>query len=259
MKTDFSNFWRAAVAVTLLLSGASAGAASLQVGPTSVTLQARQNADGLSLSNTGTAPLHAQVRVFRWTQQDGEDKLEPTKDIAVSPPMLVIAPGAQQLVRVIRLQPPPADTETSYRVIVDELPVEVATGAAGAPAADAKADAKPGLQFVLQYSVPVFLMPQGEAAIAPVLESRLIQEGQTPSIEIGNSGKQHAQIADLVFVDAKGERHMIAAGLSGYVLPGKTKRWPLPATSLVPATGTFKARINGEPVEQSLPLGRAIP
>lgn len=256
MKTGFSNFWRAAVAVTLLLSGASAGAASLQVGPTSVTLQARQNADGLTLSNTGTTPLHAQVRVFRWTQQDGEDKLEPTKDIAVSPPMLVVAPGAQQLVRVIRLQPPPADTETSYRVIVDELPVAVANGAA----IEAKVeDAKPGLQFVLQYSVPVFLMPQGEAAIAPVLQSRLVQQGQDNFIEIGNSGKLHAQIADLTFVDAKGERHKMAPGLSGYVLPGQTKRWPLPATSPVPATGTFKARINGEPVEQSLPLGPAVP
>ncbi len=251
MKNGFSKSWRAALAVALLLSGASAGAASLQVGPTSVTLQARQNADGLTLSNTGTAPLHAQVRVFRWTQENGEDRLQPTQDIAVSPPMLTIAPGAKQLVRVIRLGPPPADAETSYRVIVDELPV--ATGAA-----QAEAPAKSGLQFVLQYSVPVFLMPAGEADIAPRLQTRLANEGGNAFLEISNTGRQHAQVADLVLVDARGERRAIAPGLSGYVLPGQTKRWPLPADSAA-ASGTFKARINGEPVEQSLPPVAAAP
>ena len=245
MRRERTGTWRLTCVLSLLLC-ASANGASLQVSPTSVTLQARQNADGLTLTNTGTTPLHAQVRVFRWTQQGNEEKLEPTRDLAISPPMLEIAPGAQQLVRVIRLAPPPADAETSYRLIVDELPV--GTG-----------ETKRGLQFVLQYSVPVFLMPQGEAVIAPTLRTRLVREGDRSFLEIGNAGKQHAQIAELGYVTAGGQRHTIAAGLSGYVLPGKTKRWPLPATVTVSGTGTFKARINGEPVEQSLPLDPPTP
>ena len=245
MRRERTGTWRLTCVLSLLLC-ASANGASLQVSPTSVTLQARQNADGLTLTNTGTTPLHAQVRVFRWTQQGNEEKLEPTRDLAISPPMLEIAPGAQQLVRVIRLGPPPADAETSYRLIVDELPV--GTG-----------ETKRGLQFVLQYSVPVFLMPQGEAVIAPTLRTRLVREGDRSFLEIGNAGKQHAQIAELGYVTAGGQRHTIAAGLSGYVLPGKTKRWPLPATVTVSGTGTFKARINGEPVEQSLPLDPPTP
>ncbi|TKR32839.1 molecular chaperone [Luteimonas gilva] len=225
---------------------ASVHAASLQVSPTSVTLQARQNADGLTLTNTGTAPLHAQVRVFRWTQQGDEEKLEPTRDIAISPPMLQLAPGAQQLVRVIRLGAPPTDVQTGYRLIVDELPVE-------------KSEAKPGLQFVLQYSVPVFLMPQGDASIAPELRARVVREDDRAYIAIGNSGKAHAQVAELAYVAADGSSHTIAAGLSGYVLPGNTRRWPLPATLTVSSSGTFKARINGEPVVQTLPLDPAAP
>lgn len=223
---------------------ALAAAASLQVSPTSVTLQARQNADGLTLTNTGTTPLHAQVRVFRWTQEGDEDKLEPTKDITISPPMLKLAPGAQQLVRVIRLGAPPADAETSYRLIVDELPVE-------------SGETKPGLQFVLQYSVPVFLMPQGDPAIAPQLHARLVRDGDRSLIEIANTGKAHAQVAELAYLSADGKSEVIAAGLSGYVLPGKTKRWPLPAALTVSASGTFKARINGEPVVQTLSLDQA--
>lgn len=223
---------------------AAGNAASLQVSPTSVTLQARQSADGLTLTNTGTAPLHAQVRVFRWTQQGDEEKLEPTRDIAISPPMLQLAPGAQQLVRVIRLGPPPSDVQTSYRLIVDELPVDAG-------------EAKPGLQFVLQYSVPVFLMPQGDAAIAHELHARVVREGDRSYIAISNAGKAHAQIAELAYAAADGTVQTVAAGLSGYVLPGNTKRWPLPATVAVSDTGTFKARINGEPVVQTLPLDPA--
>jgi fimbrial chaperone protein len=224
----------------------SAHAASLQVSPTSVSLRADQRAEGLTLTNTGTAPLHAQVRVFRWTQQDNEDKLEPTRDLALSPPMLELAPGAHQLVRVIRLGPPPEDVETSYRLIVDELPVETGTG-------------KRGLQFVLRYSVPVFVLPRGADDGAPVLRTRIVRDRNGPFLEIGNSGSRHAQIADLGYMTVGGERHAIAAGLSGYVLPGNTMRWPLPAIITVPTTGTFKARINGEPVEQSLPLDPLAP
>lgn len=242
----------AAACVVLFALCAQAGAASLQVSPTSVTVQAGQNAGGLTLSNTGTTPVHAQVRVYRWTQHDGEDRLEPTRDIAVSPPMLELAPGDRQLIRVIRPGAPPSGTEASYRLIVDELPVE---GAADA--------AKPGLQFMLRYSVPVFVMPRDVAetatAIVPVLRTRLVRDGGRSFIEIANSGRQHAQVADLAFIDADGKRHAVAAGLSGYVLPGQARRWPLPATSTAPVAGTFKARINGEPVERSLPLDQTAP
>jgi len=239
--------WTWAISCVLSLAlCASANGASLQVSPTSLTIQAGRNAEGLTLTNTGTAPLHAQVRVFRWTQQDYAEKLEPAQDVAISPPMLILAPGAHQLVRVIRLAAPPADAETSYRLIVDELPV--ATG-----------QTKPGLQFVLRYSVPVFLLPQGEPPIAPILHTRLVRDSAQSFIEIANAGKQHAQLAELGYVTADGKRHTIAPGLSGYVLPGQTKRWPLPATFTVSTTGMFKARINGEPVEQSLPLDPATP
>ena len=107
--------------------------------------------------------------------------------------------------------------------------------------------------------LPVFLMPQGEAVTAPALHTRLVREGDGSLLEIRNTGNQHAQIAELGYVTADGQRHTIADGLSGYVLPGKTKRWPLPPTVTMSGSGTFKARINGEPVEQSLPLDPTTP
>jgi fimbrial chaperone protein len=261
-----SSAWGAAAAALLALATltSQAHAASLQVAPTSLTLQARQNADGLWLSNSGSESLHAQVRVYRWTQVDGEDRLEPTRDLTVSPPMLQVPAGERQLVRVIRLGPPPMEAEASYRVIVDELPVPASTPAAGSAAAKGGAVKRAGLQFVLRYSLPVFLLPatlrqpgtasSAETAPQPDLQMQLVRTGDKTQLEVANEGPAHAQIEDLVFADAQGERHAVRAGLAGYVLPGQRKRWDLPVTlHLDPSdSGAFKARVNGEFTERIL-------
>ena len=233
---------RAAIFFATLLAFASpAGAASLQVAPTSLTLQAKQNADGLWLSNSGDAPVQVQLRVFRWTQVNGEDLLEPTRDLVISPPMQTLPPGERQLVRLVRTKPIPPASETGYRVIVDELP---------APNKEQQ-----GLQFVLRYSVPVFVLPETPTPIAPSLHTRLVEgeDGQA-AIEIENHGSEHAQIADLVYTDASNKPDVVIPGLVGYVLPGQRMRWSLKSPASRFAGGAFKARINSGPIEQSLPL-----
>ncbi|MEH6413970.1 fimbrial biogenesis chaperone [Pseudomonas sp. CGJS7] len=231
----------ASLALSVVLALAPAHAAGLQVTPTSLTLQARQQADGLWLNNTGNTTLRAQVRVFRWVQENGAERFEPSQGLAISPPMIELAPGARQLIRVIRLGPPPA-AETAYRLIVDELPPE-------------QTPTDNGLQFVLRYSVPVFLAPAGDPALRPQLRAQLSFEGDTPWFAIDNRGDQHAQLADLTFVDEQGARHPIAPGLLGYALPGQRMRWALKAPAqLLRGPGTFKARINGESDEQALAL-----
>lgn len=239
----FARGAAAALALILALVAplAPACAAGLQVTPTTLTLPPRQPADALWLSNTGAAPLRAQVRVLRWLQENGEERFEPSQGLAISPPMLELAPGARQLVRVIRLGAPPP-SEAAYRLIVDELP-------------PARSEADNGLQFVLRYSVPVFLAPAGAAPSPPQLRAQLSFDQQRPWFTVANRGGLHAQLADLTFVDAQGHRHAIAPGLLGYALPGQHMRWALQAPAdLLRGPGTFKARINGESDEQALAL-----
>lgn len=222
---------------------APALAASLQVAPTSVELQATESGEAVWLSNTGPdTPVRAQVRLFRWTQANGEDTLEPTQDLAISPPLVELAGGARQLVRVIRTGPPPTGAEASYRIIVDEVP-------------DGRAAEQTGLQFLLRYSIPVFVLPAGEAPVTYRLAPRLEHDGDAAALVVANHGGQHAQLADLAYVDANGRRHELLAGLVGYVLPGQTMRWTLPANASRYADGgSFQVRINGEAAEQTLAL-----
>jgi fimbrial chaperone protein len=212
-------------------------ASGLQVSPIGLHLAASEQAQAMWLTNTGTDTLHAQVRVFRWTQVNGKDVLEASKDLVVSPPMVTIAPGDRQLVRVIRQVPPPIDgSETAYRVIVDELPVGGAD--------------KTGLKFVLRYSVPVFLAPSGDPTVSATLQASVETTPDGAMLRVHNAGTGHAQIADVSQHGGTGKNTSLLPGLVGYALPGSTMSWPLPSEAR--QAGALRARINGEASESTL-------
>lgn len=232
-----------ACALLVVLGMPGLRAASLQVAPTSLQLSARQNAEALWVSNSGSAPVSVQARVFRWTQRDGRDQLDPTSDLVVSPPMQSLAAGQQQLIRVVRAQPEAPDAQLSYRVIVDEVPTLDPN--------------RQGMQFVLRYSLPVFIQPDGSAAGKPELQSSvLIQPDGKVVLEVHNRGDGYAQLADLA-VGPPDRPQVFQPGLIGYVLSGQTMRWPLdiPATRL--AGATLSAKINGG--AQATPLSPTPP
>lgn len=231
------------LAAAFAAASGGAWASGLQVAPISLTLKPTQNADGLWLSDTGSNPIHAQVRVYRWTQSDGKDQLVPSRDLVVSPPMLAIAPGARQLIRVIRVVAPPQGTgaaEATYRLAIDELPVEPHNG-------------KAELQFVLHYSLPVFVEPAA-GPVSPRLQWQLADQGGQEVLQVTNTGTGHAQLSDMSYVDHAGKRHAIDGHRLGYVLPGATMVWPLnqPAKNFA-GGGSLEARINGAPTTQAIP------
>lgn len=220
-------------------------AAGLQVSPVTLTLEADQQADGVWLSNTSGAQLDAQIRVYRWTQQDGQERLELTRELMVSPPMLKLAPQARQLVRLIRSGPAsPGTAEVSYRVLIDELPLP--------QPGDGKT-----LNFVMRHSLPIFVLPEGARPSPPRLEWSLRREGEQIMLEVANGGGTHAQLAELVFMNEAGARTAVHSGLLGYVLPGASMRWPLriPA-EVLDAQGRWQVMINGNTLTQEIALPR---
>jgi fimbrial chaperone protein len=247
------RLFSATFVIGTLLASSVASASGLQVAPTSLDLAPNKNADGLWLSNTGDGTLHAQVRVFHWTQEGSEERLAPSRGLAISPPMLQIDSGARQLVRVIRSAAPPNVNEDAFRVLIDELPVDESQASQ-----DGSKSAVPegGLQYVLRYSIPIFVQPTGNGgSVTPKLSGKIVHEGDQTFIEVTNQGTGHAQLGNLVLVGAEGKREELSAGLVGYVLPGQTKRWPLKVSAQALASATsLQSRINSEPVEQTLVL-----
>jgi fimbrial chaperone protein len=223
---------------TLLAVASTASASGLQVAPTGLEFASTVGAQALWLTNTGDAVLRAQVRAFDWTQVDGSDRLEPTQALVASPPMLELAPGERQLVRVIRTgTPAAAGPERAYRLLVDELP---------------ESAQQSGVQYVLRYSVPVFVEGAATNATAdPVLNWAVRHEEGRLIVEAGNRGSRHAQLAGVDMLPADGAPVALVPGLLGYVLGGSTMRWTVDAPPAVAAT-RVRIQVDGEPVE--LPL-----
>lgn len=205
----------------------------LRLEPVSLTLGRDEDSTSLWLSNTGRQPLQAQVRLFSWTQDGGGEVLAPTRELAVSPPLLEVPPLGRQRVRLVRLGDGAPVAETAYRLVVDELP-------SAQPAA--------GDASLLRYSIPVFVQPA-----APTSGSRLsarIEEDASGRrlLRLDNRGERHARIAALAFIGTGGRRHLLAPNLAGYVLAGRYKHWPLPDDAGRPPYGRFEADVNGETV-----------
>ena len=231
----------------LFVSSSFAAASGLQVSPISLSLQAKENASGLTLSNTGDNAVHAQVRVYQWSQNEKGDQLTTSRGLLASPPMIELQPGENQLIRVIRASAPPSGAgavEASYRLLIDEIPIK-------------SAEQKAGLQFALSYSLPVFVNPIGITETSPKLHwnYRLQPDGKQIELSVKNSGNGHAQLAGLSLIDSTGNDMDIHQGLLGYILPGATMQWTL---KIPPSTlntgGKFKVMINGTQTTQDVNL-----
>ncbi len=220
-----------------LFSGESA-ASGLQVSPISLTLQQNQRAEGLWLSNSGDSPVNAQVRVFHWSQSGYSDQLSSSQGLVISPPMLNIPPGGKQLIRVIRTGPP-TKVEDAYRLSINELPPSTTN-----------TTKKNSLQFVMHYSIPVFIQPPGATETFAKLQWQVAHSDGRTWLQVNNQGDGHAQLAEVTLITASGSRKNITPGLLGYVLPGSTMRWPLPASA---GQGEkLEVTVNGQKTVQTL-------
>ncbi|MDO9367028.1 MAG: molecular chaperone [Sphingopyxis sp.] len=232
------------IALTSLALGIRPAAAqqpgSILIWPINPVIEGTNRAAALWLENPGKTPVTLQVRVYAWAQRDGRDAYAPQDEILGTPPIVSIQPGERQLIRLTRTTPPPAVAEKSYRVIVDEIPVSTGPAAPGA-----------AVSFRMRYSLPLFSYAQaaghkGKTKIeppAPVLGWRIGSDGEGRFLEIQNEGAGHARLTDVGFI-AGATRSTVAEGLFGYVLPGATMRWPLPAG--IATEGDLVAAINGQ-------------
>ena len=216
-----------------LAASAVSAKGQLQARATLIELGVDSAAGRLTLANTGDAPVAAQVRVFAWSQENGEDRLAPTNAIVLSPPIVRIAPGAEQVVRIVREGPAPSGRDQTYRIVVDELPDK------SKPNANA-------VSFRMRYVLPMYV--RDAVAKLPTLACRIEHQVPTPALSCNNSGGRAAQLGATRMLDAAGHKYELTPGLFGYVLPASVRRWPLDPASLAKLGPTLRLEtmLNGE-------------
>ncbi|GAB7128431.1 molecular chaperone [Silvimonas sp. JCM 19000] len=229
--------------VAVALSHASYAANYLQISPILLEMQQGQTAAGLRLRNPGDEAVNGQVRVYRWSQVDGEDQLVPATDVIASPPIIQVDPQGEQLVRLVRTGGGSVNEEQSYRLLVDELP-------------GGRIDQQNNVRLRLRYSIPVFVLPPGTPQ--PDLKWTIAPKGKMLSLRSLNRGKLHARISSATLVTAQGKKVTIAEGLLGYTLAGQQRNWDIPAVASAELNGAHvTATINGMPSDLPVELASA--
>ncbi|MEH3047326.1 fimbrial biogenesis chaperone [Sphingomonas adhaesiva] len=205
-------------------------AATVVIWPVDPVIRAGEQTAAMWLENKGAEPVTLQVRTFAWSQARGEDQLDAQEAVVASPPIATVAPGARQLVRIIRRAPEGAP-ETAYRLLIDELPRPAPRGPDGA------VQARLGVQ--MRYSIPLFTHATATPG-TPQLDARIAAGPDGRVLSIRNTGTAHARLTDLRLVT--GTREVtVHAGLTGYVLPGATVTFALPGGE----AGRVKVTVNG--------------
>lgn len=222
-------------ALALPSAAAAQSGNSLIIWPLNPTIKAQEKAAALWLENPGDQPITFQVQSYAWAQQNGEDVYAPQTEVIATPPVVTLAPKSKQLIRITRLGPPPAQAERSYRLIVDEIPVERPQSAADTITT--------GVQFRMRYSLPLFtyaanMLPTSESTPGqnpakkglyptPDLVWHFSEDGKNRVIHIENRGNGHARLTQAKISNGINGAD-IATGLMGYVLPGSHLRYVLP-------------------------------
>ncbi|WP_421566617.1 molecular chaperone [Ochrobactrum sp. EDr1-4] len=216
-------------------------AANLHVTPVGLNLTAPVGAGLVTIRNDGKAPITVQLRVFKWDQKTGEDVYLPTKDVVASPPMVKLAPGAQQAVRVVRTTKGIKGQET-YRLLVDELPT-------------ASNATQSGVRFLVRQSIPVFF--NDTSVSGSKVKWTASSNGRQLILSAQNSGADRLKVSQLLLKDHNGKGVARIDGLAGYVLGGRTKKWvfAIPAGLAVPGRKfTLTAEDDKGPIRASVSI-----
>ncbi|WP_336170302.1 fimbrial biogenesis chaperone [Acinetobacter sp. 161(2023)] len=193
----------------------SINAATIRLSPVNVEILSHQNASSISLYNQSNESADLQIRVFEWTQKNGQDQLTATDEIAISPPFLKLQSNDSYNLRVVRINPAPISGEKTYRIIIDELPKPI----------DSRKAAQ-GVNVLLRSSLPVFVV--NKDAITQ-LTWKIDTHQEAPSLNMSNIGNRHALLNDLMLVDTTANKSypIKVNTVNGYILSQQARSYSI--------------------------------
>jgi len=185
---------RRSLFLILLFETAAVSGSTLNVYPLKILLSRRDRSSSLSITNAGKEATAVQITVKKWQQDiQGIDSFADTDDVVFFPKIVTVPPGQKQIIRVgLRtLRDDPA-VETSYRLFVDELPVN--------PSAN-------GVRMTLRLAVPLFASPARPSKNGAI-DSVSIRNDQM-TIVVRNGGNSHAHISSMTVIAADARRAQV--------------------------------------------------
>ena len=204
-----------------MLVPAGAWAGDFTVTPVRIYMTPRDRAVAVTVVNEGATDIVMQAELFSWNQKaDGQDELLATDDLVMAPPIMTVPARSRQVLRLMRLSPPPAGQEQTYRMLLREVP----------EAAARPEDA--GMQIALAFSLPVFITPPGAKRNLSCSPTRL-QDGAVAA-RCENKGMAYAQVRSVALLNPAGDR-LAGTDTPTYVLPQATRNIGLQGAGRAPS------------------------
>ena len=195
--------------LALALAGCLASpvqAGQFSVSPVRIFIAPKDRTTAVTVTNESDVELVMQADIYQWQQTaTGAEDLTLTEDVIVAPPIVKLAPGAKQTIRLAMLKPVSAGQQLTYRLIVREIP-EVRPP-------------EPGIQLriALAFSLPIFISQPG-------VKNQLVCELKRSApdavrAECENRGTAYAQATEFKLLNAAGAV-LASNNTATYVLPG---------------------------------------
>ena len=222
---------RAALPLFGFALAATASAGSFQVNPIRLELAKGTSTGVITVRNDGDEPVVVQSSVLAWTQDNGKDVYSSTPEALITPPVMTIAPGAEQIVRVGLRRPPEPRNELAYRVFLQEVPPPPKPGFTG-------------LQVALRVGIPMFVAPVAAPAARKLDWSAAIRADGAIQLIAQNSGNAHVQVTDVELRLVDASESIAHESTLAYVLAGQRREWTLPAAPRVKSAGELRLKAN---------------
>jgi len=209
---------RAALSLIGFALAATASAGSFQVNPIRIELSKGITTAVVTVRNDGEEPVVLQSSVLGWTQEGGKDIYASTSEALITPPVMTIAPGAEQIVRVGLRRPADPRNELAYRVFLQEVPPPPKPGFTG-------------LQVALRVGIPMFVAPVAAPPARKLDWSAAIGADGAIQLIAQNPGNAHVQITDFELRIPDASEPIAHESTLAYVLAGQRREWTLPAAA----------------------------
>ena len=173
------------------------------------------------------------------------------EDFLIYPPQMILGPQEVQTVRVTWLGDPQPSEELAYRLVAEQLPINLVD-----PSAEVVEQPTGAVQILLRYLGSLYVRPDNVKADVQLVsvENTMNEAGETQvTITLINQGTASARLRDLqVTLEAQGTQVALAPeqleGMAGHViLAGHQRRFVLPRPTNLPSgslTATFDYRQN---------------
>ena len=150
------------------------------------TIGASSSTD-LTIENTKSSAITYEMVAVKVSHDEfgNETRTDAEDDFLIYPPQTLIAPGKKQIVKVKYVGDPELELSQAYRILVNELPVDLSGGE------------NSGISVSINFSTLCNVVPTNSSAALEVIELGQA-EGDKWSITIENSGTRFSRLSETI-------------------------------------------------------------